>query len=1020
MAYYGVDRSEEIIQSLERINGKQFSPEQLDILRYPKGMSLLACAGSGKALRNGTNVLTPKGWTPIEALKVGDTCYDENGKEQKVEGVFPQGKKHTYRINFSDAVAIDCCREHLWTYQSERTGEVRTETLGYILENEQLGNGEEGFNLSIPVPKPFKAEGDKQKADRMVIGRMVFAYDAGLCSGNMGHRAAKRGNGKGKSMNPTKKYLMECADSRADLLKGLCATGGMTNDGRYRAVFKTKKLARDVEFLAHSLGMLAQINEISNNMFEVIMTMTESSYNFGDTLPNCRDGQRMRVDKRYFKSIVDMEAEHEMTCIKVSSPNGLFITEDFIVTHNTTVLINLVAKRILNGEIAHPEKLLCCTYSNGGAAEIEDRLYKLMVSCGINYRVPVKTLHSTYAHILRTFGLKCDKDSIISDGERRRLIRDISKDVGLRLDEDSLEALDNMLAVQVNELLDDEGVMSSSKFTLENVSKEQYSEVRQRYAQAKGAMGKIDFDDMQLYVHNWICVNKIPQVLEYCWNTWEHFYIDEFQDTNKIQFEILQAMLKDKEKLVIIGDDDQSIYSWRGADPNIILDICGYYDIKKFILPTNYRCGYNIVDLAQCGVDKMSRREPKSMKAYNQGGSIDIIDISGADRESSYSNDLAYMSQIVANKILSTVKDPSNIVLPSDICVMSRNNANLCLLNNMLLREGIMCNMSENMKLSRNQVFKDLRSLVKLTDDYPSQIAVKDTVWKVVPYAGTKGANMVAEVMAESGGNLLAALKLIVNTDAGSYGSTQITFNDGIPNVTVSNRTEAKIGYTLRSMKMDTILGFKDLYLTLKGIREGDEKGYAYLMRMYQSGVEFMYKAPDQYRFMCGVVEYISKMYKELGKEKTEQMMRATEQYESGAFATPSNAVTLSTIHSAKGKEWKQVFILADDNMSFPSFYGINKMRDRNVKEHDMIEYIDSERRLHYVAQTRAKENLYLVCDTSMASVFLLEAYDVIQKGTSGKAMNNQLILELAKKHNYQVPEELVKDLVGKASIIQA
>ena len=123
----------EIVKSIEESTGVSHSDEQLKILQHRGGMCILACAGSGKALKNGTGVLTPNGYIPIDSLNVGDICYDEKGQKQTIVGVYPQGRKEVCEVTFSDGSVIHCCEEHLWTYRTygnnENTNRWCTDTL---------------------------------------------------------------------------------------------------------------------------------------------------------------------------------------------------------------------------------------------------------------------------------------------------------------------------------------------------------------------------------------------------------------------------------------------------------------------------------------------------------------------------------------------------------------------------------------------------------------------------------------------------------------------------------------------------------------------------------------------------------------------------------------------------------------------------------------------------------------------------------------------------------------------------
>ena len=133
------DKELEIITSMERITGRKFSDEQRKILEHHGNACILACAGSGKALVNGTGVLTPNGYVSIETLKVGDKVFDENGHVQEVLGVFPQGKKKVYKAKFSDDTIIKCCKDQLWAYQTYNMRRTHkgfdVKTLEYIKDN---------------------------------------------------------------------------------------------------------------------------------------------------------------------------------------------------------------------------------------------------------------------------------------------------------------------------------------------------------------------------------------------------------------------------------------------------------------------------------------------------------------------------------------------------------------------------------------------------------------------------------------------------------------------------------------------------------------------------------------------------------------------------------------------------------------------------------------------------------------------------------------------------------------------
>ena len=151
---------------------------------------------------------------------------------------------------------------------------------------------------------------------------------------------------------------------------------------------------------------------------------------------------------------------------------------------------------------------------------------------------------------------------------------------------------------------------------------------------------------------------------------------------------------------------------------------------------------------------------------------------------------------------------------------------------------------------------------------------------------------------------------------------------------------------------------------------------------------ELMYKSEDKQRSLKGLCNYISLLIDKAGYNATMDFLRISEQYEQGNLDAPGQKVTLTTIHSAKGKEWKNVIAFAVDNVTMPGFEDIKSMIKENNSINEINEYIDEERRLYYVEMTRAKKNLLIV--TNEPSVFLMESLKGIRD--TGEPSNNMII----------------------------
>ena len=626
-------KSDEVIEFIARVTGLKYSEEQLAILKHTGGMNILACAGSGKALKNGTGVLTPNGYKAIEDLKVGDICYGDNGKEQEVLGVYPQGKKEVYEVEFSDGTVIECCKDHLWDYQTynmRRTHKRwKTDTLEYIMDNVPFGvyphtnkKGETHTraNIYIPMTKAVQFKGGELPIKPYLMGALLgdgglksstanshysftnnendivdrvneelgelgahlrFSVDKYTINVGTGYGAAGTSGlftiklkelGLKDTGSHTKFipdiYKYSSVEDRIELIKGLIDTDGHCIGTAYEITLASEKLIDDIKFIVESLGMTAVKSEkvatCVNDKYYCHTLVYRLYIKTSDEIPKIhwckrKEGQWRKGQtsaRRTMVNIVKTGRFEEMTCIQVSEQSGLFLTENCVVTHNTSVLTHLLAKRILTGEISDTSKLLCTTYSKAGADEMEERLGSLFKQLGIRSTVKVQTLHAFFLMVLRHFGFD---NKIISNGQRVAFILDSCREAKVSLGDDELRTVDSLLSYQVNNVMSDEALVKSYVYTLENVSQEKFKEIRTGYNQRKQKAGVIDFDDMQLYMYTLLVNQGREDILRYCQTNWTNFYIDEAQDVSKIQFAILRKLITNPDNMTFIGDDDQCL-----------------------------------------------------------------------------------------------------------------------------------------------------------------------------------------------------------------------------------------------------------------------------------------------------------------------------------------------------------------------------------------------------------------------------------------------------------------------------
>lgn len=932
-----------LIEHMSKVTGVNYSDEQMKILQHQDGMCILACAGSGKALENGTGVLTPKGYVPIEKLSVGDICYDEKGNEQTIEGVFPQGKKEVYKVVFSDGAIIRCCGEHLWTYKSIDDFQWKTEKLEDI-----LNNGYEGTH--IPITQPVEFKGEELPIKPYVLGALI---------GTSGDKYVDK---------IPYMYKYASINDRKELLKGLIETCGTVEGKDNKIRLYCSELIGDITFIAETLGMLVSKSEVETDeckCYELVMSASSEV-------------------RREIKEIVKTEELSEMTCIKVSSSNGLFLTEHCVVTHNTTVLTHLLANRILSGEIEDTDKVLCTTYSKAGATEMEERLEKLFRRLGIRSRISVKTLHSTYLNILKHFGFTTE---VINNKNRLKYIAESCRDAGATLGDDDLQLIDSLLSYQVNNLMSDEALLKSYVYTLEDVDLAQYTAIRVGYNTRKQKEGVIDFDDMQLYMYTLIVQQKREDIIAYCRSLWTDFYIDEAQDMSKIQFAITRQMATDPKKIVFIGDDDQCIYQWRGADPSIILNICGYYDIDKFVLSTNYRCSDNIVSRAYTGIVNNTRRSEKQMKAHNSGGRIRVCDTGGGNLYNQAKHAFIHIKKLITEEK----------AMPHEIAVLSRNNQHLAILNSMLFREGIYCETSSDMKFTTGTMYRDIKNVIELAHNGYNTHLTESTLWRLCIYLGSRGGRQIAQFQNSAGLRLSDTLGFMLK----NFTRKNIDWKGDLK---IPATAKGRIEMFMNSLQDGTKNYMELIYKLL--VEKDMQKRITGLLNMYLEATDFMYRTQDRKRSIEGMVAYTIDLLNTMGLNSLKAFFRASEQFESGKMAIPGSKICMSTMHGAKGREWPHVVIFGADNVSFPSFEGLTAMSKNGVSTSDVSASLDEERRLHYVALTRAKEDLVLFTDSNNTSVFTLEAFNVM---TTKPGESNAHIISMASTGG------LYKNIIEKA-----
>lgn len=643
----------------------------------------------------------------------------------------------------------------------------------------------------------------------------------------------------------------------------------------------------------------------------------------------------------------------------------------------TTTLANLVVKRVWSKEIHDPSRLLITTYSVAGKNELEERMNQLAEKVGIRYKFEIRTLHSAFYKILSDFNIVGTKKAfglktVCSNYQRTTMIAQAIRSVGAFMSDDEVANIDSLISYQINNMMTDDELAVSSAYNIE-IGINTFADIREAYKKAKDEAQLVDFDDLQVLTY--VILRDNIDARKYVSAMWQYYYIDEFQDVSKIQFEIIKMIATDSSKVVFIGDDDQCIYEWRGADPTIILNIKGYYDVEKMMLSTNYRCGSEIVKIAVNSIENNHNRYEKSISAFNDGGKVEVVDTG--------TSDLVQQSTDICRKIYESILSG---VSCSDIAVLCRNNAHGSILYSMLAQKGVPVRAAKDMKFTDNSTVKDLNLIYDMTVKRLAYRDVNKILWKIAPGLGKKHMNSLSKIMDKYALNFVQALKVCLEKGCGLKANED---NVQVNMDMVGSGEVAQFAYCAEGVKE------KLCKLYLACVRDNNQEVFSGITSLYAVSMCELINNDDRLRNVNSMVRYAQMIAKNKGVLYFREMYDSIRQIESMDLNSRVSAVNISTIHGAKGKEWKHVYMVAVDSMCFPDIKSIGNMLYKGVKVPDVSKYIDSERRVFYVALTRAKDKLYMYVNYKKAPDFFLEMLKAVQQGVSNsytitKACNNK------------------------------
>ena len=279
----------------------------------------------------------------------------------------------------------------------------------------------------------------------------------------------------------------------------------------------------------------------------------------------------------------------------------------------TTVITRRIMYLIESAGVS-PADILVITFTRAAAMEMESRFKSLTE--GRDYHVRFGTFHSIFFWIIKT-AYKLSNSSVISEEEKRKIIEKIMHQMSLDYDnkEDIISSVLSQISIVKCDMIDIENYYSK------DMAEDEFRAIYKKLDRELKRMGKIDFDDMMVMCYD-LLVNR-KDILESCRSIFKYIMIDEFQDSNKLQYEIFKLIVSPDNNAFIVGDDDQSVYGFRGARPEIMKQFLRDFPRTKIVyLGTNYRCDRNITEVSSGLIEKNKTRFDKKLTSYSEHAGV--------------------------------------------------------------------------------------------------------------------------------------------------------------------------------------------------------------------------------------------------------------------------------------------------------------------------------------------------------------------------------------------------------------
>lgn len=577
----------------------------------------------------------------------------------------------------------------------------------------------------------------------------------------------------------------------------------------------------------------------------------------------------------------------------------------------TKVLTHKIAY-LLSEKNVKPWNILSITFTNKAANEMKQRVEKLVGEA--SQEMWLGTFHSICVRILRRFIDRIGFDTtflIFDSTDQRTLVKECIKSIGL----DDKLFTDRSVLSEISNGKND--MLEPKAYQVKyngDFRKEKIGEVYELYQKKLKENNALDFDDIINYTIKILTEN--PDVLEYYTEKFKYVLVDEYQDTNKAQFMLVSILASKYGNITVVGDNDQGIYSFRGADITNILNFEKDFPGSKIVkLEQNYRCTGNILKAANAVIKNNENKYDKKLWTENEEGKLPCI----------YKAEDEYDEASYIVKQINILKMEEYLKL-SDFVILYRMNSQSRAIEDIFRRENIPYKIIGGLKFYERKEIKDIIAYLRLIFNTSDNLSLKRIINEPKRGIGKTSLDNIQDISDKTGKSMYEIIKYAEQYELNRVKANSMQFVEVIEEL---------------RKQVNQIPISELIKLTL------NKTGYVKALEN-ENTIEAESRIQNLEEFLTVAIEFEEQMAENTLAEFLESISLTSD---IDNMEESEDTVTLMTLHSAKGLEFPVVFLVGMEEGIFPGYKSIGEIKE-----------LEEERRLFYVGITRAMQYLYLTC----------------------------------------------------------